>query len=653
MLARAERSRDREGVVFKRHRRHRASPTVPAPQHRTARVSNLTSVALPPHLSATYWANGLINTLNSRLGSLPTWTYNPEGEGRASAVSDSTPQTLVAPTSYNLYGLPTGMTFGSTDYDSFQYDATGRMTQFAAVVRSSSMTGVPTWNTNGSLQQLAITDGFNGNNTQSCTYQHDDLARIAAVNCGTGKWNQTYSYGSNGFGNVNWTGTGLGTNFTAAYNAGNNHFASLGTYDSNGNLLTDGTHTYTWDADGKLYQIVSGSTTTTMTYDALGRRVEQAAGSTYTEVVYGPGGGKLALVNGSGQAVISAFIPLPAGATAVYAGNTLNRYRHSDWLGSSRLSSTPTQPTSVAYDGAYSPMGESYVETGTTDRNFTGQNQDLTTGSSGDLYDFAFREYHPIHGRWISPDPAGLAAVTPANPQSWNRYAYVNGSPLNSIDPLGLMCVAYSMGPQNCGYSMVYSWASLSQGWDMKGGVSVPPVGGIGNSGGVAAANRWFEWATMVTSRTWYCCDNRPYVNEQFNPNFTMGFWILTLGNLSRIGEFAAGSDDGTFGPRRGGGGGGGTGSGTPQVQPFWQKPGCGTAITGAALGTVLTAGEAVAVVYLGPELLAVAGETLAEGGAVMGTVEAGHLLFGASTALVAAPILAIEGFKATAAKCF
>ena len=60
-----------------------------------------------------------------------------------------------------------------------------------------------------------------------------------------------------------------------------------------------------------------------------------------------------------------------------------------------------------------------------TDRNFTGQNQDLTTGSSGDLYDFMYREYHPIHGRWISPDPAGIGAVNPANPQSWNRYAYV------------------------------------------------------------------------------------------------------------------------------------------------------------------------------------------------------------------------------------
>ncbi len=69
------------------------------------------------------------------------------------------------------------------------------------------------------------------------------------------------------------------------------------------------------------------------------------------------------------------------------------------------------------------------------DHSFTGQNQDLV---SNFLYDFPAREYHPGEGRWLSPDPAGLAAVDLTNPQSWNRYAYVNNSPLNSVDPLGL-----------------------------------------------------------------------------------------------------------------------------------------------------------------------------------------------------------------------
>jgi RHS repeat-associated protein len=65
-------------------------------------------------------------------------------------------------------------------------------------------------------------------------------------------------------------------------------------------------------------------------------------------------------------------------------------------------------------------FGEDAGGSGTADHNFTGQNQDLVTGL---LYDFPYREYHPGEGRWISPDPAGLAAVDPANPQSWNRYA--------------------------------------------------------------------------------------------------------------------------------------------------------------------------------------------------------------------------------------
>src|SRR5262249_37019685 len=52
-------------------------------------------------------------------------------------------------------------------------------------------------------------------------------------------------------------------------------------------------------------------------------------------------------------------------------------------------------------------------------------------------YDFLFREYSNA-GRWPSPDPAGLAAVDLTLPQSWNRYAYVLGEPLNIVDPLGL-----------------------------------------------------------------------------------------------------------------------------------------------------------------------------------------------------------------------
>ena len=168
-----------------------------------------------------------------------------------------------------------------------------------------------------------------------------------------------------------------------------------------------------------------------LTFDALGRMVEQARGSSYTQIIYSPSGYKLALMNG--QNLQKAFCPLPGGATAVYGSSgTIAYYRHTDWLDSSRFASTPSR--TKYFDVAYAPYGEDYADSGTTDLNFTGQNQDTVSG----LYDFIYREYHPNSGRWIQPDPAGLGAANPANPQTWNRYTYVGNMPLNAVDPLGL-----------------------------------------------------------------------------------------------------------------------------------------------------------------------------------------------------------------------
>jgi RHS repeat-associated protein len=87
------------------------------------------------------------------------------------------------------------------------------------------------------------------------------------------------------------------------------------------------------------------------------------------------------------------------------------------------------------YSAAYAPFGEAYDETGTQDRTFTGQSSNLNSA----FYDFMYREMSgQQQGRWISPDPAGLAAVDITNPQSWNRYAYLTNNPLNQTDPVGL-----------------------------------------------------------------------------------------------------------------------------------------------------------------------------------------------------------------------
>ena len=64
---------------------------------------------------------------------------------------------------------------------------------------------------------------------------------------------------------------------------------------------------------------------------------------------------------------------------------------------------------------------------------FTQKERDTETG----LDYFLARYYANAQGRFTSPDPL-LASGRPANPQTWNRYAYVLNNPLKFVDPNGL-----------------------------------------------------------------------------------------------------------------------------------------------------------------------------------------------------------------------
>ena len=397
------------------------------------------------HVSTSgYWANGLPKTLNG-IPSVPTITYGMDGEGRPNSASASSGQNPVLTATYNPSSQVTGLQYGSQDSDSFIFDPnTSRMVGYQYMVNAKLVAGSLTWNPDGSLGLLAVSDPFNAANSQTCTYGNDDLGRIANTTClavgsQTPIWAQSFAFDP--FGNINKTAT-VGISFAPVYSPATNQFS--GTYDANGNLTTDGVHQYSWDAGSNLASVDG----ITKTFDALGRVVEQSNSGSYTQILYAPWGNKVALVSGS--TLQKAFVALPGGATAVYNSAGLAYYRHPDWLGSSRFSSTSTQPTTVYSSGAYAPYGESYSEAGTTDRSFTGQDQDTESG----LYDFPTRSYSPVESRWLSPDRAGVAAVDPADPQSWNRYAYVGNKPLRSVDPLGQDAIPVNFcDGTNCGGS--------------------------------------------------------------------------------------------------------------------------------------------------------------------------------------------------------
>lgn len=201
-------------------------------------------------------------------------------------------------------------------------------------------------------------------------------------------------------------------------------------YDANGNMTSDGVgNVYTWNADGKL-ATVNGLA---VTYDALGREVESPVG---VELLYAPTGEKIARLNG--QTINKTRIGLPGGGFAEYSSTTLANFDHPDWLGNTRVM-TNVVTRGLTHQTEYTPFGVAYDggTGGVGNMDFNGSFMDTLTGQAG-LYDTVYRSQSGAQGRFLQPDPAGLAAVDMSDPQTWNRYAYVGNNPLSYVDPLGL-----------------------------------------------------------------------------------------------------------------------------------------------------------------------------------------------------------------------
>ncbi len=105
---------------------------------------------------------------------------------------------------YNAANQPTAVTLVG-GAENFAYDPyTDRMTQWSSTAGSNTQTGNLTWNANGTLRQLQISDNYDANNAQTCLYGYDDLMRLLSANCGSA-WSQTFSYDA--FGNITKTGS--------------------------------------------------------------------------------------------------------------------------------------------------------------------------------------------------------------------------------------------------------------------------------------------------------------------------------------------------------------------------------------------------------------------------------------------------------------
>lgn len=397
---------------------------------------------------------------------------------------------------------PTSWQLGNGLSGVWQYDSMGRMTGGWVCSGSSQA------DCTGGSQLYGFAVGWRGSYVwwdcdtvinQCNNDDYDQFGRLASKTFTQGGSPTNYTYTYDRWGN-RWEQNAAngGPSPQLTFNTTTNEISTSGyTYDAAGNMTSDSIHTYTYDAEGNVIA-VDGGNTAQYVYDALNRRIRaQTSGSTY-ESEYDYAGRHISNWIEPGDIGNFGKIYWDGAPVAYRAQNAQTFFEHPNWLGSSRLrtnyqGSVAETTTSLPFgDGTSTTVDESYANQDDTHFGMLDLDNETDTDHA------QFRQYSPMAGRWMSPDPySGSYDFT--NPQSLNRYTYVENQPLSAMDPEGLAepggggggsdcnmnpggCPAGYSGGGNGGGSGGYDW-----GWD--GGAS----GGVLEA---ADAEEFAAWAS-------------------------------------------------------------------------------------------------------------------------------------------------------------
>jgi RHS repeat-associated protein len=195
-------------------------------------------------------------------------------------------------------------------------------------------------------------------------------------------------------------------------------------YDANGNLTSDGTLTFEWDAQNQLVAINDGTHRSEFTYDGFWRRVrivEKENSSVVSDVRFVWDGDNIAERRDSANATVTARL--------YRHGLQLNgvaRYLTRDHVISVREVTDASVAIHARYD--YAPFGAVTKVTG-TGPDLLGYTGVLVHEPSG-VFLMKRRAYDTALARWLSEDPLGRQ-------DGPNLYSYVVNQPLRWIDPEG------------------------------------------------------------------------------------------------------------------------------------------------------------------------------------------------------------------------
>ncbi|HEV2387689.1 MAG TPA: RHS repeat-associated core domain-containing protein [Candidatus Acidoferrales bacterium] len=341
-----------------------------------------------------------LNRLTQDQGPEGTVSYAYDNAGRRTQMTVSGQASAVA-YAYDNASRLTGITQGTAGV-SFGYDATGRRTSLT--LPNGIVVG---YSYDQGSQLTGLTYSLSGNTLGNLGYGYDADGRRTQLG-GT------------------WARTGIPNATTStAYNVANEltgwNGATL-SYDLNGNMTSDGTNTYSWDARNQLASI-SGAVSASFEYDPFGRRLGKTIASATTNFLYDGVNPVQELSGTTVTANLLTGLSVDEYLTRTDALGTSNLL--TDALGSTIALTDTTGAVRTAF--TYEPFG------GTATQGAANANSYQFTGRENDgdgLNFYRARYYDPHVARFVSPDPIEFNG-------GLNFYSYVDGDPTDYRDPSG------------------------------------------------------------------------------------------------------------------------------------------------------------------------------------------------------------------------